>query len=110
MNSTTKQGRSPEDAAFFLGISVQPKTLPELNSLVAAMIEEKEKCVIANHNLHSLYLFHKLPQFRRFYRKARWAHIDGMPFVALARLSATLLIARTELPCGLGRPSYANCF
>lgn len=86
MNSTTKQGRSPEDAAFFLGISVQPKTLPELNSLVAAMIEEKEKCVIANHNLHSLYLFHKLPQFRRFYRKARWAHIDGMPLVALARL------------------------
>lgn len=70
----------------FLGISVQPKTIDGLTDLVAGKIERQEKCVIANHNLHSLYLFHREPRFRAFYRDAEWTHIDGMPIVALARL------------------------
>jgi N-acetylglucosaminyldiphosphoundecaprenol N-acetyl-beta-D-mannosaminyltransferase len=74
------------DTISFLGISVQPKTLPELMALLDAAINENQQCVIANHNLHSLYLFHREPELRSFYRGADWTHIDGMPIVALARL------------------------
>jgi N-acetylglucosaminyldiphosphoundecaprenol N-acetyl-beta-D-mannosaminyltransferase len=86
MKRFTEQLSPSEGNVSFLGISIQPKTLTELTGLVAKMIDKQEKVVIANHNLHSLYLFHRLPQFREFYREARWTHVDGMPIVALARL------------------------
>lgn len=86
MKHGSLQSSSTKENVSFLGISVQPSTLAELNAIVANMIENREKGVIANHNLHSLYLFHRLPRFREFYGKARWTHIDGMPIVALARL------------------------
>jgi len=70
----------------FLGISVHPKTLDEWTDTVGQMIDEQRKGIIANHNLHSLYLFHRSREFREFYRKAVWTYIDGMPIIALARL------------------------
>jgi N-acetylglucosaminyldiphosphoundecaprenol N-acetyl-beta-D-mannosaminyltransferase len=82
----TSQAKPDTDTISFLGISVQPKTLTALTALVVDTIEQQEKCVIANHNLHSLYLFHHEPKFRAFYRDAACTHIDGMPIVALARL------------------------
>ena len=54
-------------------------------SLIADQIEQQDRCVIAHHNLHSLYLFHREPKFREFYRDADWTQIDGMSIVALAR-------------------------
>jgi N-acetylglucosaminyldiphosphoundecaprenol N-acetyl-beta-D-mannosaminyltransferase len=77
---------STTDAAEFLGIRVQFKTIGELQALVAHIIRTGDKAVIANHNLHSLYLFHRQPQLHDFYAKAEWTHIDGMPIVFLARL------------------------
>ena len=77
---------APENVVSFLGISVHPKTIAGLMAIVGEQIEQNEKCVIANHNLHSLYLYHREPRFRNFYRDAEWTHIDGMPLVALARL------------------------
>lgn len=70
----------------FLDISLQPKSIPELMATVDQTITGNQKCVIANHNLHSLYLVHRLPELQDFYREAEWTHIDGMPIVALARL------------------------
>jgi len=60
--------------------------MAELNALLAETIERNEKAIVANHNLHSLYLFLKSSKVRAFYRDARWTHIDGMPIVALAKL------------------------
>ncbi|HTC41444.1 MAG TPA: WecB/TagA/CpsF family glycosyltransferase [Candidatus Acidoferrales bacterium] len=77
---------STTDAAEFLGIRVHFKTIAELQALVAHVVGAGKKAVIANHNLHSLYLFHRQPQLRDFYAKAEWIHIDGMPIVSLARL------------------------
>src|SRR6202012_4311340 len=54
--------------------------------LVEQGIRENQRWIIANHNLHSLYLFHRYPKMREFYAQARWTHIDGMPLVALGRL------------------------
>jgi len=70
----------------FLGISIQPGTLGDLMAVVTRIIEQREQAIIANHNLHSLYLFHREPQLRTFFRSSTWTHIDGMAMVALARL------------------------
>jgi N-acetylglucosaminyldiphosphoundecaprenol N-acetyl-beta-D-mannosaminyltransferase len=73
-------------AVCFLGLTLHPKSLDELNALVTQGISERRKWIIANHNLHSVYLFHTRPQLREFYAGAEWIHIDGMPLVALGRL------------------------
>jgi N-acetylglucosaminyldiphosphoundecaprenol N-acetyl-beta-D-mannosaminyltransferase len=70
----------------FLGVTLQPRSLAELNQLVEQGIRENQRWIIANHNLHSLYLFHRHAKMRAFYDQARWTHIDGMPLVALGRL------------------------
>ncbi len=78
--------------ARFLDISVQPTTMAELTDVVADGIATNQKWVIANHNLHSLYLYHKevaeIPNgpFQRYFNRAHRTHIDGMSIVALARL------------------------
>jgi N-acetylglucosaminyldiphosphoundecaprenol N-acetyl-beta-D-mannosaminyltransferase len=73
-------------AVEFLGIRVHLKTIVDLQALVEHLIHADDKAVIANHNLHSLYLFHRQPQLRDFYAQAEWIHIDGMPVVSLARM------------------------
>ncbi len=70
----------------FLGISIAPMTIAELTSVVAQMVQHGKKCIIANHNLHSLYLFHREPRVRDFFRDSTLTHIDGMGIVALAQL------------------------
>lgn len=70
----------------FLGVTLQPRSLEELNMLVEQGIRDQQKWIIANHNLHSLYLFHRHAKLREFYARAHWTHIDGMPLVALGRL------------------------
>jgi N-acetylglucosaminyldiphosphoundecaprenol N-acetyl-beta-D-mannosaminyltransferase len=74
------------DEIHFLGLTIHPKSLSELNALVAQGIRERRKWIIANHNLHSVYLFHTRPRLREFYAQADYIHIDGMPLVALGRL------------------------
>ncbi len=86
MNTDFKSETHANAAISFLGITVHPLKMAELNSLLAEAIERDEKIVVANHNLHSLYLFLKNAKVREFYRHAQWVHIDGMPIVAMARL------------------------
>lgn len=74
----------PEEVSF-CGIKVRPCTIPELNRAIAAAIAVNRRMVIANHNLHSLYLFHRDARLREFFAKADLAHIDGMSLVFLAR-------------------------
>jgi N-acetylglucosaminyldiphosphoundecaprenol N-acetyl-beta-D-mannosaminyltransferase len=77
---------SERETISFLGLQLQPKSISELNALVELGIVERRKWVIANHNLHSVYLLHRRPGLRKFYEDADWTHIDGMSLVALARL------------------------
>lgn len=69
-----------------LGVAVDPLTIPELNALVAAVVKSGDRFVIANHNLHSIYLCRRDPIMRAFYSKAGAAHIDGMALVLWSRL------------------------
>ncbi len=74
------------ETVAFLGVTLQPRSLSEMNKLVEQGIRERQRWIIANHNLHSLYLFHRHAKMREFYARVRWTHIDGMPLVALGRL------------------------
>lgn len=73
-----------EHGTFFkvLGVKVQAFTIADLNHLVIRAVSESRKVVIANHNLHSVYLYHHDAKMRRFYEElAHYVHIDGMPLV-----------------------------
>ncbi|MBD2251355.1 WecB/TagA/CpsF family glycosyltransferase [Nostoc parmelioides] len=69
-----------------LGVSVDALSIPELNCLIGESIEQGKKWIIANHNLHSLYLFHKDLEMQAFYAKAEYIHIDSMPIVFIGKL------------------------
>ncbi len=70
----------------FLGTRICPFTQESLTALLGEIIERNEKQIIANHNLHSLYLFNKDKKFKKFFSQVKHIHIDGMPIVYLGRL------------------------
>ena len=86
MNPPSQEFASTPDTVAFLGLKLQPKSMPEMNELVEQGIRERQKWIIANHNLHSVYLFHRLARMREFYARADFTYLDGMPLVALGRL------------------------
>jgi N-acetylglucosaminyldiphosphoundecaprenol N-acetyl-beta-D-mannosaminyltransferase len=69
-----------------LGVQVDALSIPELNALIAESVQQNQKWIIANHNIHSLYLFHNDPKMRAFYAKAEYTHIDSMPIVFIGKL------------------------
>ncbi len=86
MNAVSTDHKNVTDTVVFLGVTLQPRSMPEMNKLVERGICERRRWIIANHNLHSVYLFHKYPRLREFYSDVNWTYLDGMPLVALGRL------------------------
>jgi N-acetylglucosaminyldiphosphoundecaprenol N-acetyl-beta-D-mannosaminyltransferase len=70
----------------FLGVKVDALSIPELNLLIEESVEKQQKWIIANHNLHSLYLFHNDPEMQAFYAQAEYIHIDSMPLLFIGKL------------------------
>jgi len=68
-----------------LGCKVHAVTAPDLTNLVELAVKSHESCIIANHNLHSLYLYQRDARLREFFALAKWVHADGMGIVLLAR-------------------------
>lgn len=73
-------------AYTFLGVTVHDLTLDGLKALVGEAIDRDEKYVIGHHNLHSLYIYHRDPTFRTFYKRANYVHVDGMPLIWAGKL------------------------
>ena len=73
-------------AAHFLDVDIDLLTTIELDAALEDAAERERQIVVANHNLHSLYLHRKLPALRAFYDSADLVHIDGMPVVWIARM------------------------
>ncbi len=69
-----------------LGVDIDILSIDDLNNLIKSTICHSQKIVIGNHNLHSVYLFHHDDEMRRFYLKANFIHIDGMPLLIWGRL------------------------
>ena len=69
-----------------LGVEVEPLTMDDLHAMIAQAVADRKRRLIANHNAHSVYLFHRDAAMRAFYESADAIHIDGMPLVFLGRL------------------------
>lgn len=69
-----------------LGVRIGEYDIPRLTNRIAQAIAGDERIVVANHNLHSLYLCSRDPKLRAFHAAADVTHADGMSMIALARL------------------------
>lgn len=67
-----------------LGCEFDTLTLSQLQTIILDSVQDRSRRIIANQNLHSLYLFHHDLAMRRFYNKAFLIHIDGMSLIYLA--------------------------
>ncbi len=86
MKALSPESETITDTVEFLGVTLQPRSMPEMNKLVERGIRERQRWIIANHNLHSVYLFHRHSKLREFYSHVHCTYLDGMPLVALGRL------------------------
>ena len=77
---------APRQVLRLLDIEVSNYTLDELIAEIASERSSRTQRIIANHNLHSVYLFHRQERMRAFYRLANSSHIDGMPLIWMAKL------------------------
>jgi N-acetylglucosaminyldiphosphoundecaprenol N-acetyl-beta-D-mannosaminyltransferase len=69
-----------------LGVTVNAIDFDTLFSLMQQAIGSGERCIIGNHNLHSIYLCHHDSKMRQFYALARYVFVDGMSIIYLGRL------------------------
>lgn len=59
----------------------------EVFHYVEGKIKAGEKAIVANHNLHSLYLIQKNEEIREFFGRADLIEVDSMPLIFWARLN-----------------------
>ena len=69
----------------FLGVHVDAIDESALNGAIVDAVCQDRRIVVANHNLHSLYLLRLTPSLRAFFEAAEIIHIDGMPLVWIGR-------------------------
>lgn len=86
----TPAGASPPLAEVpvyaLLGMRIGAYDIPSLNACIGDAIATDRRIVIANHNLHSVYLFARDPRLRAFHATADVCHADGMSVILLGRL------------------------
>ncbi|WP_314214302.1 WecB/TagA/CpsF family glycosyltransferase [Pseudarthrobacter equi] len=77
---------------------VTPLTAPQVNLQIEGFLKASDPkvSVVANHNLHSLYVHEVDPRFRRFYEDADLVLIDGFP-VLLSAAAAQRKSGRSSL-------------
>lgn len=80
-----------------LGMRIGAYDIPSLNACVANAIAHDLRIVIANHNLHSVYLFARDPELRAFHAAAEVCHADGMSVILLGRLLGVPLTRRNRV-------------
>lgn len=69
-----------------LNFRIDPISSFDLVRLSAEAIENGKQWIIANHNLHSIYLWYRESRLRQFYEAAEYVHIDGMSLILLANI------------------------
>jgi len=85
------------------GIPVDALRRQELLQILDSARNEKTKLLILNHNLHSLYLYLTVSDFRALYSQAAWVYIDGMPVVWLGKLAGLPLLPKHRI-------TFLDCF
>ncbi len=74
------------DRLALLGVEADVMTPAQMLDHVTEWVAAGEGGIVANHNLHSLYLYHRDPALRAFYARADLIEIDSVPIVAWGRL------------------------
>jgi N-acetylglucosaminyldiphosphoundecaprenol N-acetyl-beta-D-mannosaminyltransferase len=71
----------------FFGLKINPVAIRSLvDCIIPSRINERIKCVISNHNLHSLYLCLKNKELATWINDQDTTHADGMSIVYLGKL------------------------
>ncbi|MFS0710328.1 WecB/TagA/CpsF family glycosyltransferase [Brevundimonas phoenicis] len=81
-----RQARRTEERIRLLGESVDLVRPDEVLLHVERSVEAGAQSVVANHNLHSLYLIRRTPGMRRLYDAADLIELDSTPLIHFARL------------------------
>jgi N-acetylglucosaminyldiphosphoundecaprenol N-acetyl-beta-D-mannosaminyltransferase len=77
---------TPAQEIEILGVKVNPLSILQLNRLISEAIDHRHQWIIANHNLHSVYIYHHQSKMRDFYAKSKYTHIDSMALVFLGKI------------------------
>jgi N-acetylglucosaminyldiphosphoundecaprenol N-acetyl-beta-D-mannosaminyltransferase len=78
--------RRPEERVQVLGGSMDLVRPEEVFHFVAGKIAARESAVVANHNLHSLYLIRKDEKIAEFFRTSDLIEVDSVPLIFWARI------------------------
>jgi N-acetylglucosaminyldiphosphoundecaprenol N-acetyl-beta-D-mannosaminyltransferase len=83
--ATVEPGARPARVRL-LGGEVDLVTADQVMAFISARVAQGRGGLIANHNLHSLYLQRRLPRMRDFYRAADLIEADSKPLILWGRL------------------------
>ncbi|WP_339915369.1 WecB/TagA/CpsF family glycosyltransferase [uncultured Brevundimonas sp.] len=78
--------RRPEERVTMLGEVIDLVRPEEVLHHVAGWVRDSRKALVANHNLHSLYLVRGNATMRRFYQLADLVQLDSTPLVWFGRM------------------------
>jgi N-acetylglucosaminyldiphosphoundecaprenol N-acetyl-beta-D-mannosaminyltransferase len=79
--------RRPEERVQVLGGAMDLVKAAEVFHFMRGKIATRERAIVANHNLHSLYLMRTSPEIRDFFAKADLIEVDSAPLIMWARLN-----------------------
>ena len=82
-----RKSRRADERVRIMGAEMDLIRPEEMLYFTARKIGAGEKAIIANHNLHSLYLVRRDAELRRFYSISDMIEVDSIPILMWARLS-----------------------
>jgi N-acetylglucosaminyldiphosphoundecaprenol N-acetyl-beta-D-mannosaminyltransferase len=85
--SEPRSARIDTRSYSLMGARIDAMTDAQVVRLIAETIEAGDSRVIANHNMHSLYVWQRDPRMREFFSIADYSFIDGMLVVLLGQLA-----------------------
>ena len=81
-----RRQRRPEQRVTLLGAGMDLLKPEEMLHFVRGCVAAGRKAIVANHNLHSLYLLRRNPQMAAFYARADVVEVDSLPLTLWARV------------------------
>lgn len=99
IESVHSVGGPPEFPRYsLLNVWLNTLTIGDIRSLIARHIQAGRKFVLANQNLHGVYIANRDEKARRFFESADYTHIDGTSLIVLGKLAG--LPFRSAHRCG----------
>ena len=81
-----RRQRRPEQRVTLLGATMDLVKPEEVLHFVGGCVDAGVKAIVANHNLHSLYLLRRNPQMAALYGRADVVEVDSLPLTLWAKL------------------------